>query len=157
MGNATQRAYRRIRRTVPYDNASIRSKRIGMPAKGLPEKPEGVRYARKLKKVSVLRNGRSAEGRREEDEGPEGGGFRSNQERRQERLRQLDALSILNTFQRWSEAQEWIKKQDRETLEFVLGLINKLDEDPAYAPNNEEVERLQVIHDAWTSEPPDWW
>jgi hypothetical protein len=48
-------------------------------------------------------------------------------------------------------------KQDRGTLEFVLGLINKLDEDPSYTPTNEEIDRLQAIHDDWANEPPDWW
>jgi hypothetical protein len=154
MGNATQRTYRRIRRIVPYANAPVRAKRTREPAKGIPQKPEGLWYTRKLKKVSLLRN------RRQEptDEGsPKGGGFKSNQERRQEQYRQVEALSILNIFQRWAEAQEWIKKQDRETLEFVLGLINKLDEDTSYTPTLDETDRLKSIHDAWTNEPPDWW
>jgi len=154
MGNATQRYTRRIKRIVSHNDVQVRAKRIGKHAKRVPEEAQRLRFTRILKKVSVLRSRRSAP---VEEESPKGTGFKSNQERRIEKLRQLDALTTLNTFQKWEEAQAWIKKQERGTLEFVLGLINKFDEDASYIPSNEEVGRLKDIYEAWTSEPPDWW
>ncbi len=151
MGNAAQRTFRRIKRIVQSDDASVRAKRARYFDKRVLEKPTGVRYTRILRKVSLLRNGRS-----EEERSPKGGGWQSNQERREERHRRIDALSILNTFKRWAEAKEWIKKQDQVTLEFVLWLITKFDEDASYTPTLEELGRLRGIHDAWSNEPPDW-
>jgi hypothetical protein len=65
------------------------------------------------------------------------------------------ALLILSSFAK-DEGWEWLKSQSSDTLEFVSGLIDRVENEETAVISKGELARLQKLDEEYTSAEPSW-